>query len=152
MAYEHSTGISGADAAINSKFDVDVDDKKKELNEKVSKKTKETTVVLQSKIWSNANIKPMNVVLICIAIIVLLWLIHMLYKPNATGLWVATDGQQWDITHCRWSSTINCINNDDVTMSGHISSNLVTINDNIGVWNYGDVILFVGGGSLQRIE
>lgn len=145
------TGLSGADAVELSKNAVWFDNKKKELDAAVAKKTAEQTVVMQSHIYANANMQPMNVVLICICIVILLWLIHMLYKPNASGLWVAVNGKQYIIKHNRWLNTIVCVGSD-ITLYGSISGNLVIIADETAIWNYGDVILFTNGTSLQRLE
>lgn len=145
------TGLSGADAVELSKNAVLIDDKKKELDAMVAKKTTEQSVVMQANIYANANMMPMHVVLICICIVVLLWLIYMLYRPVATGLWVASNGKQFMIKHNRWFNTIVCVGND-ITLHGSISNNLVLINDDAGIWNYGDVILFTNGTSLQRLE
>lgn len=146
-----STGIAGIDAVENSRYDVELDNKKKQLNDKVVQKTMERTVVMQSNIYANANIPPMQVVLICISIVVILYIIHIFYKPNASGTWMSSDGKEWEISHCRWFSNIICVSTT-MTISGFIRDNLVTINDNIGIWNYGDIILFVDGGGLQRIS
>ena len=145
-----STGIAGIDEVTNSKYDVELDDKKKELDDKVVQKTIEQTVVMQSHIYANANMHPMRVVLMCIGVVVILYIIYILYKPNASGLWIASDGKEWKIHHCRWFSNIKCTSSD-MHMSGFIRGNLVTINDNVGIWNYGDVILLLDGGSLQRV-
>lgn len=146
-----STGIAGIDAVENSKYDVELDDKKKQLNDKVVQKTIERTVVMQSHIYANANMHPMHVVLMCICVVVVLYVIYTLYKPNASGIWISSDGKEWNVHHSRWFSNIKCAS-ANVHMNGFIRDNLVTINDNIGIWNYGDVILFVDGGSMQRIE
>ena len=145
------TGLSGADAVELSKNAVWFDDRKKELDAAVAKKTAEHTVVMQANIYANANMMPMHVVLICICIVVLLWLIYMLYKPVATGVWVASNGKQYMIKHNRWLNTIVCVGSD-ITLHGSVTGNLVLIDDNAGIWNYGDVILFTNGTSLQRLE
>lgn len=145
------TGLSGADAVELSKNAVQLDDKKKELDAMVAKKTAKKTVIMQANIYANANMMPMHVVLICICIVVLLWLIHMLYKPNASGVWVAVNGKQYMIKHNRWLNTIVCVGSN-ITLYGSISSNLVMIGDDTAIWNYGDVILFTNGTSLQRLE
>lgn len=105
--------------------------------------------VLKVYVEKNANPSPAVITLIVIGVLIAVWLFYVLFlAPNASGEWYDTNGNMIVVEHCRLTGRAECNN----SMKCEISDNLVSLDDRIGVWDYDNVILFVGGGSLVRVR
>lgn len=157
MSTIEATGISGADVAQR------VDDMKKRddsLNitrNDVAQKTKATADVLQSYIYQNANPNPAVVVIAVLIVLLGMWVIYVaLIKPSLRGSWRDVDGSMWKIHHNMFSGTLTVKHKHKdgriVAGYGDVNDNLFRFDNYMGVWNYGDIVLFVGGGGMQRVH
>jgi len=108
--------------------------------------------MLHKEVHDNANPDPI-VVGFCAALVVLaVWILYRMYlKPNASGEWRDSLGEEWQIKHGAFSSDVDvCINGKK---AGHmkIIDNYVRYGDLVGVWNYKDTIIFTEGVVLNRV-
>jgi len=123
------------------------------LNER-SKAEKEAEL-LKVSIEDNANPHPVVITLCVIGALIGLWIIYLLvWKPNASGEWYDDSGNLWTIWQNRitgsvyvFTSTNNC---NGSTPNAKITDNLFIYDDQVGIWDYNNVILLVAGGGLTR--
>ncbi len=117
--------------------------------------------LLQKKVYQNANPNP---VLIIALVLVTWFVIYVLYvifiKPTLSGEWVDNKGNVWNIRHKKFSGEIFLdlveIKNHNKPAIKHVTGvvidNFVYYAGVVGVWDYKNKILLVGGGDLQRID
>lgn len=129
--------------------------KKQEYEQKIKDMSIEmdkNAACLARIIQKNANPNPSVVVGSVIVVVGILYLIYIFgFKPNASGEWYDDQNTQWIIEHDVWSDQTSLVVNRKRAGRGVITDNMFKFNNIIGVWNYHDVILLVGGGSLTRV-
>jgi hypothetical protein len=112
----------------------------------------ESTNLLQRTINDNANPSPVYVSLAVACVLISMWLIYILFlKPNASGEWRDDKGNQWILDHGRFGGIMITVNKKN-TYHCEIVDNMFKCGGVIGIWNYRDIILFVGGGNLTRVH
>ncbi len=108
--------------------------------------------LLQKKVYDLANPSPIFVASVVIAVLLAMYLIYVIFlKPCMSGEWLDHAGNTWDITHNRFTGNFRVRINGECKGSGKALDNYVRYGDLIGVWNYGNVIVFTEGWHLQRV-
>jgi len=104
---------------------------------------------LQKYIYDNANPSPVLVICIVIGVIFLIWLLYILFlKPSLTGEWYDEKDRKYILCHSKITGDLSV---NGSTKGVCVNGNFVKIGDQIGVWNYGNIIMFVNGGGLIRV-
>lgn len=104
-------------------------------------------------VHKNANPNPGVIVGSVLVVIGVLYLIYIFgFKPNASGEWYDDQNTQWILEHDAWSDQVSLLVNGKRVGRGIISDNMFKFQSKIGIWNYNDVILFVGGGNITRVR
>lgn len=146
------TSLSGAEAAKQAVIQAAEEKAREEKLLIESDRLDKDALYLQKYIHNNANPSPVMIAVCIVAIILVLWLIIGVgLRPNATGEWYDSSGHQWLIDHSCWSGRASAFVNNERSINIDIVDNMVKIGPKIGVWNYRDTIIFVGGGKLERV-
>lgn len=112
----------------------------------------EEASALQQFVYDRANPSPVMVALCIVLIICVAWWAHAVFlRPNASGQWVDEADRIWVLHHPIRGEAIALIDGKR-SVRVTIRENLVRCGDRLGVWNYQNVIVWVGGGGLQRIR
>jgi hypothetical protein len=115
--------------------------------------------MLQKDIYKDASPHPLFVTCIIVLILIMVWVLYVMFvKPVATGEWLdAKNDQVWFIRHnpLTDSMTIKILSRDGkliAKMRGYIKNAVFKTHDALGIWDFNNVIVFVGGGGLQRVQ
>lgn len=157
-----SSGLSGSEAAQLAEKNIE-ERKRKKIDEErqieeYNERNKLYSKILQHDIYKNANPDPIIISLIIIAIICTVWILYtFLLKPSITGEWIDTKGNSWYIDKHILDDEADVMiydNYRDMPVYGTctINDNLFSFNNIIGVWDYSDIVLFVGGGGIRRVH
>jgi hypothetical protein len=71
--------------------------------------------------------------------------------PDMSGSWIDHQGQELTIKHKKFTGEL-LITVNGMIRRGLIADNLFKFGDVMGIWNYKNVIVYVDGGGLQRIN
>lgn len=111
----------------------------------------ERASLLQKTIYRLSNPNPIYIAIIVVSVILIIWLSYRyILKPNASGYWYDSNMRQHYICHPKFSNTVDIISNN-IKHKGVIVDNMVKIGDNVGIWDYTNIIVFVGGDTLTRV-
>ena len=122
-----------------------------QLKEAVIKAEREQ-ILLQKKIYDVSNPSPIFVAAIVIVVLLVMYIIYVLFlKPCMSGEWLDHAGNEWNISHNRFTGNFRVKINGECRGSGKNLDNYVHYGDLIGVWNYHDIIYFTEGWQLQRV-
>lgn len=117
------------------------------------------TSLLQKNVYRNSNPHPYAVVLILVLTIALIWLLYTMFvKPVASGEWIDTvSGNVWYVQHNTFTNNVRVVILDSNRKMlfkgcGRLNDGILKVRDIVGIWNYSDMILFVGGGGLQKVN
>ncbi len=117
-----------------------------------SNRAEQERALLQKTVYDMANPSPVMVSIIIIIILLAMYLIYVIFlKPCMSGEWMDHAGNTWDITHNRFTGNFRVKINGECKGSGKALDNYVRYGDLIGVWNYGNIIVFTEGWHLQRV-
>ena len=106
---------------------------------------------LQRVVDDNANPHPAFVLAVFVLVLLAVFVVYCLsLKPNASGEWVDDVGNKWVIDQSCFADTTATFNGDPVEIE--INHNMVKSHNMIGIWNYDDDIILVGGGNLTRVN
>lgn len=109
--------------------------------------------LLQKKVYDLANPSPIFVTAVVIVILLSMYLVYVIFlKPCMSGEWMDHAGNTWDIAHNRFTGNFKVRINGECQGSGKALDNYVRYGDLVGVWNYGNVIVFTEGWQLQRLQ
>lgn len=107
---------------------------------------------LQTVIYENANPSPWFIAMAIIGLLLGIWIIYViLLKPNMSGEWYDHNGQQWIIEHGLFNDLLCVRIAAGPKITCQLSGNTFKCVDKLGVWNYGNVVLFLRGGYLTRV-
>jgi hypothetical protein len=124
--------------------------KKIVLAEKANK-VEEERKLLQKYVYNSANPSPVLIAVIVLVTIVVIYIIYMLFiKPSLSGEWTDISGNIRVISHNVMTGKLNVDCNGN-TYQGKVSDNFVEMENLVGVWNYGNTIIFIDGPTLERI-
>jgi hypothetical protein len=108
--------------------------------------------LLQKKVYDLSNPSPIFMTVLVVAVVLLMYLIYVLFlKPCMSGEWMDHAGNTWQISHNRFNGNLRVRINGECRGSGKVLDNYVNYGDLIGVWNYGNVIVFTEGWHLERV-
>lgn len=148
---------------IVKKIENDMEKEKKIeiIRNDVIKKTEDTADYIQRYVYKNSNPNPIIVALCILFLILGLWLLHILFlKPHLNGKWrYSKTGEIWEIQHNKFNNSIliTRINKEKSQyklekLKGELINNLFSYDDKIGIWDLGDIIIFINGENLQKIN
>lgn len=108
--------------------------------------------MLRKEVHDNANPDPI-VLGFCIMLgVVVMWLIYRMFlKPNASGEWRDSLGEEWRLKHGAFSSDVVVSINGKKAGLMKIIDNFVKYGELVGVWDYKDTIVFTEGVVLNRV-
>jgi hypothetical protein len=102
-------------------------------------------------VYDNSNPNPVLIAGIFAGIMIVIWFIYvMMIKPNASGEWYDDKGNRWDLDHYRMGGITALVRGKLVNCT--LSDNMFKCGNMMGIWNYSDVIILVGGGNLTRVH
>jgi hypothetical protein len=122
--------------------------------EEIAAENKKRAKTLQAIVNDNANPHPAHVALIFALVLAVIWLIYIIFvKPNISGVWIDTKGNKWIIDHSFSSVDVKLITNGK-TIKGKakITDNIFKFKEYTGIWNYNDIVIFIGGGGMERVK
>ena len=132
----------------------DLDSNLKKIKE-IAADTKEKAKLLQSVVEDNANPHPAKVAIIFALILATIWLLYIIFvKPNMSGIWIDTQGNKWVVHQTLGDMKVKVITNDRVIKGhGKLTDNIFKFKGYTGVWNYDDVVVFLGSsGGMERVK
>jgi hypothetical protein len=108
---------------------------------------------LRAYVQDISNPSPIIMAVIFISIILILWGLHRIFvRPNASGEWFDEDGNQWIISQNRFTGKVKVRFNGRWVYGASIEDNLFRVSRIVGIWDYGNNILLVGGGRLSKVR
>ena len=108
--------------------------------------------LLQKKIYDSSNPSPIFVAAIVITVLLIMYIIYVVFlKPCMSGDWLDHAGNEWTISHNRFTGNFRVKINGECRGVGKTLDNYVQYGDLVGVWNYHDIIYFTEGWQLQRV-
>jgi hypothetical protein len=121
-------------------------------NREVSaRKLSQSIGILRGVVNENANPSPVLVAAVFAGIMIAVWIIYaMLIKPDASGEWVDDRNDHWELKHGIFGSL--CATHNYRTVPCTMSDNMFKCGNILGIWNYADVIILVGGGNMTRVR
>jgi len=143
--------------ANNFLSEIELDRKLKEKRTKdikiASEQAELEANMLIKYVENNSNPNPLYIIIYSIVIFLLIWIIYVFFiKSNASGEWIDNNNNIWYLKHNYVIGSLKVLVNDSTMLNCRLSGNLFRCNDLIGVWDYNDNIIFVGGGWLTRIR
>ncbi len=115
-------------------------------------KAEQERALLQKKVYDVSNPSPIFVAIIVVAVILAMYIIYVVFlKPCMSGEWMDHAGNSWLITHNRFTGNFRVKINGECRGVGKTLDNYVSYGDLVGVWNYGNIIVFTEGWHLQRV-
>ena len=109
---------------------------------------------LRKYIKVNSNPNPLMIALYVFITIIIVYIIyHSFMKPRLNGKWIDNRGSIYIMNQNMFSDIvdINYIdNNTNKNINGLIQANILYIGKKIGIWDYKDKIILVGGGEIIR--
>lgn len=145
--------IAPADIIQQAKIDEANDKARIENLLKRAQEVERERELLQKTVYKNANPSPIIVASIVIAIIFALYILYILFvKTCASGEWRDHMGNEWYISHNRFTNNFTVTINKKRAGSGYIRDNYVKFGDLVGVWDYQDKIIFMEGWHIERIK
>lgn len=118
---------------------------------KENKNENEKKNVIQKFVNDNSNPHPILIAIIMGSFILFIWLYYMiLIKPSMCGSWYDENGSSWIIKHNKIFGTVKFYKNDSYYGKGITYDNYINLNDEIGIWDYNDKIIFINGLVLYR--
>jgi hypothetical protein len=114
-------------------------------------KLEEERRLLQKYVYDSSNPSPIVIAIIVLAAFAIIYVIYLIFvKPCMSGEWVDIKGNVWLIKHNILNGNVVAECTDGITF-GKVSDNFVEIGDLVGVWNYGNTIIFIDGPTLERV-
>ncbi len=108
--------------------------------------------LLQKKIYEIANPSPVVIASLIVAVLVSMYIVYVAFlKPCLSGEWMDHAGNTWYIEHNRFTGNFTVEINGDDSGVGKAIDNYVSYGDLVGVWNYGNVLVFTEGWQLNRV-
>jgi hypothetical protein len=124
---------------------------KKQRTEEDTIKLEQADSLVRRIVYDNSNPNPVLIAGIFAGMMIVVWLIYvMMIKPNASGEWHDDKGNRWDLDHCRMGGITALVGGESVNCT--LSDNMFKCGNMMGIWNYSDVIILVGGGNLTRVH
>jgi hypothetical protein len=115
------------------------------------KKLKQATDIVRSVVNENANPSPVLIAAVFAGVMIAVWIIYaMLIKPDASGEWFDDRNGKWELKHGIFGSL--CATYNGRTLQCTMSDNMFKCGNVLGIWNYADIIILVGGGNLTRVR
>lgn len=107
--------------------------------------------LLQKKVYDISNPSPIFVTGIVIVILLIMYFIYVIFlKSCMSGEWSDHAGNIWYISHNKFTGNFQVKINNKNRGVGKVLDNYVRYGDLIGVWNYGNIIMFTEGWQLTR--
>ena len=148
-----SNPVSLAPGDVDEALQKEIEDeniKKIVLAEKANK-VEEERKLLQKYVYNSANPSPVLIAIIVLVAIVVIYLIYMVFiKPCLSGEWTDISGNVRTVSHNIITGNLTIERNGNI-YQGKVSDNFVEMEDLVGVWNYGNTIIFIDGPTLERI-
>ncbi len=117
-----------------------------------SKRLDEKKTILQKYIYNNANPSPLLIIGIVVSVVFCLWVIYVVFlKPTIDGEWRDEYGNKVNMCHNQLTGKIKVYMNGKYGGTGVVIDNYVKYGQLIGIWDYNNEIIFVGGTRLRRI-
>ena len=70
-----------------------------------------------------------------------------------SGVWLDTNGNKWVIEQTLNDIQIKIIKNSKVIKGkAKLTENILKFRDYTGIWNYNDIVVFLGGGGMERVN
>ena len=118
-----------------------------------AKRVEQERVMLQKKVYSDANPSPIFITGLIVAVLVSMYIIYVVFlKPCMSGEWMDKAGNTWDICHNKFTGMFTVTIDGKESGLGQVIDNYVSYGDLVGVWNYGNVIAFTEGWQLNRVQ
>ena len=100
---------------------------------------------VRNAIFRDSNPNPVLVTVLIVLILTAVWMFYtMLLKPNASGTWKDMNGNEWLIDHGKWTDGLMIEVNQKDTIHCYMKNNMFKCGDDVGIWNYDDIIVLVG--------
>jgi hypothetical protein len=110
-------------------------------------------MLLQKKIYEVANPSPIFIAGLVIAVLISMYIVYVaLLKPCLSGEWMDHAGNTWELNHNRFTGNFIVYINGVESGVGRSLDNYISYGDLVGVWNYGNVIVFTEGWQLNRVQ
>ena len=113
--------------------------------------------LLQEYIVDNANPDPYLLIgIVCFVLLAIYLIYTCVMKKLVNGYWYAKDGTVWKIKHDPFTDNlyINYITIDGefITGTGFMKNEAIHFNNNVGVYNGSNMIVFSDGNGIQRLN
>jgi hypothetical protein len=145
-----TTGVIGV-TPDNNPINIDAELRSQAIKKESSLKNLNQAVdIVRGVVNENANPSPVLVAVVFAGVMIAAWIIYaMLLKPDVSGTWVDDRNDRWKLKHGVFGSL--CATYNDRTVQCTLSDNMFKCGNLLGIWNYDDVIILVGGGNLTRV-
>ena len=122
--------------------------------QEIAKKNKAHAEHLTEVVHDNANPHPAYVALIFALVLGVIWLLYIIFiKPNISGVWMDTSGNKWIVEQSFSDVDVKVVTNNRVIRGkAKLTDNIFKFKKYVGVWNYDDVVIFLGGGGMERVK
>jgi len=107
--------------------------------------------IIKRVVNENANPNPVVIACVFAGVMIAVWIIYaFMIKPDASGEWIDDKGGVWHLRHGMFGKMCGKYNGKSVSCA--MSDNMFKCGRILGIWNYSDVIILVGGGNMMRVR